>query len=353
MTQPLTQGYRLMLEAAKTIGIQHYHEVSLASDEVRIKTLYSGISAGTELTAYRGSNPLLNKRWDNELRVFYTDEKSWSYPMPTFGYEEVGEVVELGSNVETLRIGDLIFGAWGHKSSHIAKADWANARLLPKGLEPQCGIFSQIGAIALNGILDADIHIGETVAIFGQGVPGLIMTQLAKASGAEVIAIDRLDSRLEHSKTYGADHIINGSKVDAAQTIKDLTHRRGADVSIEITGSYAALHEAIRATADNSKVVACGFFQGDGKGLFLGEEFHHNRINLVCSQISGVSPRLDHRWNRLRLDHTIMKLQAQKKVDFRGLISHTFHAKQGQEAFALLDEKPSEVLQVVLEFGDA
>jgi 2-desacetyl-2-hydroxyethyl bacteriochlorophyllide A dehydrogenase len=345
-------SYTLMLESPKKISIKHYDEIALAPDEVRIKTLYSGISAGTELTAYRGSNPYLNKKWDGEKRIFRSDEKSWTYPIPAFGYEEVGEIIEVGSSVNDLKFGDIIFGAWGHKSSHVAKADWANVRLLSKELEPQCGIFSQIGSIALNGILDADIHVGETVAIFGQGVPGLMMTQLAKASGAEVIAIDRLETRLEVSKHCGADHIINGSQVDAAQAVKDLTQGRGADVSIEITGIYAALHEAIRATAYNSRVVVAGFFQGDGKGLFLGEEFHHNRVELVCSQISGVSRRLDHRWNRLRLDHTIMKLQAQRKVDFKRLISHTFPARKGQEAFALLDEKPAECLQVVLEFGD-
>jgi 2-desacetyl-2-hydroxyethyl bacteriochlorophyllide A dehydrogenase len=352
MSQTLnkTTGYTVMLEAPKKIGIQDYDEKDLAPDDVRIKTLYSGISAGTELTAYRGSNPYLSKRWDAEKRVFYTNESSWTYPMPAFGYEEVGEIIELGSGVKDLSKGDVLFGAWGHKSSHVAKAEWARARLLPQGLEPKCGIFSQIGSIALNAILDADIHVGETVAVFGQGVPGLMITQLAKANGAEVIAVDRLDSRLEHSKQCGADHVINGGNVDAAQTIKDLTNGRGADVSIEITGIYAALHEAIRATAYNSRVVVSGFFQGDGKGLFLGEEFHHNRIDLVCSQISGVNPKLDHRWNRSRLDQTIMKLQARGKVDFKRLISHTFPARQAQEAFTLLDENPAEALQVVLEF---
>jgi 2-desacetyl-2-hydroxyethyl bacteriochlorophyllide A dehydrogenase len=354
MSQTLskTTGYTLMLESPKKVSIKDYEEKDLAPDEVRIKTLYSGISAGTELTAYRGSNPYLNKKWDPEKRVFRRDEKSWSYPMPAFGYEEVGEIVELGSAVKDLNVGDIIFGAWGHKSSHTAKAEWAKVRLLPDGLEPVAGIFAQIGSIALNGILDADIHVGETVAIFGQGVPGLMMTQLAKASGAEVIAVDRLDARLEHAKACSADHVINGSNVDAAQAVKDLTGGRGADVSIEITGIYAALHEAVRSTAYNSRVVVAGFFQGDGKGLFLGEEFHHNRIDLVCSQISGVNPKLDHRWNRARLDHTIMKLQAQKKVDFKRLISHTFPAKQCQEAFALLDERPSEALQVVLDFRE-
>jgi 2-desacetyl-2-hydroxyethyl bacteriochlorophyllide A dehydrogenase len=348
-----TTGYTLMLEAPKKIGIQHYEEKELAPDEVRIKTLYSGISAGTELTAYRGSNPYLTKQWDAEQKLFRYDQSSWSYPMPAIGYEEMGEIIELGSAVKDLKIGDKVWGAWGHKSSHTAKAEWAKVRLLPQGLEPQCGIFSQIGAIALNAILDADIHLGETVAVFGQGVPGLMITQLVKASGAKIIAVDRLEARLEEAKKCGADHLVNSGNVDAAQTIKDLTGGRGADISIEITGIYAALHDAIRATAYNSRVIVSGFFQGDGKGLFLGEEFHHNRIELVCSQIGGVSRRLDHRWDRLRLDHTIMQLQAEKKIDFKRLISHTFPAQQAQEAFTLIDERPAEVLQVVLEFGDA
>jgi hypothetical protein len=63
----------------------------------------------------------------------------------------------------------------------------------------------------------------------------------------------------------------------------------------ELTGAYAPLHEAVRATAYNSRVVYSRFLQGEGVGLRLGEEFHHNRIAIVCSQISGIRPDLAHR----------------------------------------------------------
>jgi threonine dehydrogenase-like Zn-dependent dehydrogenase len=131
-----------------------------------------------------------------------------------------------------------------------------------------------------------------------------------------------------------------------------LTGGRGADVSIEITGSYHALHDAIRSTAYNSRVVVSGFFQGDGKGLRLGEEFHHNRIELVCSQIGGVSPSLDHRWSRMRLDQTIMKLLGQGTVDFRKLVSHTSKASEAQKAFNILRHTPNDALQIVLDFTE-
>ena len=75
-----------------------------------------------------------------------------------------------------------------------------------------------------------------------------------------------------------------------AESIKSETGGRGADVCIEVSGAAPALAEAIRTVAYSSRVVAMGFFQGEARGLSLGEEFHHNRIELICSQISGVAP---------------------------------------------------------------
>jgi 2-desacetyl-2-hydroxyethyl bacteriochlorophyllide A dehydrogenase len=343
-------GYVLNVEAPRKIGLAEYAERPLAHNEVRLRTLHSGISAGTELTLFRGSNPYLAKAWDNERRIFVPSNNSWTYPMGSIGYEEVGEVVEIGPGVEDVAIGDVVWGTWGHKSTHIGTAEWARPRRMPKGGDPLQGIFSQIGAIALNAIIDADIHIGETVAIFGQGAPGLMVTQLAKASGATVVAVDKFASRVEMSRANGADTALNGSELDAPARIKELTGNVGADVSIEITGHAGALHDAIRATAYNSRVVVSGFFQGEAKGLMLGEEFHHNRIDLVCSQISGVNPKLDHRWNRMRLDQTIMRLQAEGRVDFTRLITHRFKARDLQQAYDLLEDHPQDALQIVLDF---
>jgi threonine dehydrogenase-like Zn-dependent dehydrogenase len=343
-------GYQLTIEEAFTVGLVEYPELPLGPDEVRIETLHSGISAGTELTLFRGSNPYLTKSWDGASRLFRGAESTWSLPKPAIGYEEVGRIVECGAAVEGLAEGALVWGAWGHKSSHIAKADWVRARLLPDGLDPVCGIFAQIGAIALNAILDARIRLTEIVAVFGQGVPGLMATQLAKASGAEVIAVDRLDTRLERARLCGASHVLNVSAGNIAETIKAITLGRGADACIEIAGSYSALHEAIRSAAYNSRVVVSGFFQGEGVGLALGEEFHHNRISLICSQISGLDPEIDHRWDRLRLDRAVMDLQARRKVDFVSLISHRFAAKDLQSAYDMLHVRPGEACQVVLDF---
>jgi threonine dehydrogenase-like Zn-dependent dehydrogenase len=340
--------------APRTVGFMEEEDRPLEGHEVRLRTLYSGISAGTELTAFRGTNPYLNRRWDESLRLFMNDpqHESIQYPLKAWGYEEVGEVIEVGSSVEDIPLGSVVYGTWGHRTTHIVTAYYARERLMPDGVDPLLGIFSQIGAIALNGILDSAIRLGETVAVFGLGTVGLLVAQLAKLSGAEVVGVDLVPLRLRLAREIGIDHVIDGSEGSAAEAIKAITKGRGADVCIEASGAAMALNEAIRACAYSSKVVTLGFFQGNAMGLFLGEEFHHNRVNIVCSQISGQAPELQHRWNGLRLAQTFMRLAVQDKLQLHPLITHVAPAAQAPALFRLLDEHSPEVLQAVIDFRD-
>jgi threonine dehydrogenase-like Zn-dependent dehydrogenase len=337
----------------RTVEFESYDDLPLGPLEVRVRTLYSGISAGTEMTAYRGSNPYLSKQWDPENRLFLASEApSQPYPLSGWGYEEVGEIIEAGPDVTTLNIGDIVYGTWGHRTRHILQEDYANQRIKPEGLDPILAIYSHLGPIALNGILDANIHVGETVAVFGLGVVGQVIAQLARLSGGRVIGVDLIEKRLEMAKDLGAiSYGLNPRDGSASEKIKEMTDGRGADVTIEVTGSARALHEAVRATAYSARVVVLGFVQGEAQGLSLGEEFHHNRISLVCSQISNVDPALSYRWDRLRLIHTIMDLQAQGALDLRPVITHVIPFKQAAEAFQILDETPEQALQVVLDFS--
>lgn len=345
-------GKGVVFTGPRTVDFESYEDVPLGPRELRVRTLYSGISAGTEMTAYRGSNPYLSKQWDAKNRLFLASEApSQPYPLSGWGYEEVGEVVEVGPDITSLKVGDIVYGTWGHRTHHILQEEYAAKRIKPDGLDPILAIYSHLGPIALNGILDADIHVGETVAVFGLGVLGQIIAQLAKLNGARVFGVDMIEKRLELARELGAiEHGFNPRDGSPAEKIKALTDGRGADVTIEVSGSVRALNEAIRATAYSARVVALGFFQGEAAGLLLGEEFHHNRINLVCSQISNVNPALSYRWDRLRLIHTIMDLQGKGSLNLRPVITHVIPFQQAAEGFQILDETPEQALQVVLDF---
>jgi 2-desacetyl-2-hydroxyethyl bacteriochlorophyllide A dehydrogenase len=326
----------------------------LPAGHLRLKTRYSGISAGTELTAYRGTNPYLTRTWDAEARLFRDTEAGISYPVAGWGYSEVGEVVEVAPDVAGRpglpAPGDLAWGIWGHRSEAVVPAERMIGHRLPDGLEPLAGAFARVGAIAYNAVLAGDIHLGEDVAVFGQGVIGLLTTRLAQLSGARVTAVDALDSRLEAARRYGAAEVLNARTSAVAETIRAATAGRGADLAIEISGAYPALHEALRAVTTGGRVVASGFYQGEGAGLRLGDEFHHNRVQLVCSQIGGVPPQLAHRWSVERLQQTFLTLVADGQVDAVSLVSHLVPVADAADAYALLDERPADALQVVLEF---
>ena len=342
----------LVLTAPRALCFELIENEPLGRDEVRIRTLFSGISAGTELTQYRGTSPFMHRRWDEERRLFVASETpSWPYPIRTLGYEEVGEIVEIGDDVADLDVGQRLYGTWNHKTHHIASADYARERLLPADADPRIGIFSHIGAVALNGIHDAEIRLGDTVAVFGLGVPGQIVAQAARASGARVIGVDPDPARRQTARSLGAAEVLDPADIGAAEAIKALTGGRGADVCIEISGAAPALADAIRAVAYSARVVVMGFFQGE-VALRLGEEFHLNRPQLISSQIGGVAPETSYRWSKPRLWRTAVELQHQGVLNLLPLISHVAPFAEAPALFARLDAGERNMLQAMLDFGD-
>lgn len=345
-------GLSVTFPAARVVDVVEVEDVPLAPGQVRVRTLHSGISAGTELTSYRGTSPHVTKHWDARTRLFADGASSPAFPVTVLGYEEVGVITETAAPGIAISLGDVVWGTWGHRSSAVLDGEFAAARILPPGADPRIGIFSHIGAVALNTILDADIHVGETVAVFGLGVPGQLVAQLARLNGARVVAVDGVAARRDLAASLGADVVLDPAE-PVAERIRELTDGRGADVAIEIAGNARALHEAVRSVAYSSRVITAGFIQGDAVGLRLGEEFHHNRVQVVSSQISGSSPGVSHRWDRYRLTSTAIALAASGRLEVLPLISHAINLAEVGEAYRMLDEGAPDLLQVVIDFEGA
>ncbi|MCA1217347.1 zinc-dependent alcohol dehydrogenase [Streptomyces sp. 8L] len=338
----------------RQVEVAEHPAAPLPAGHLRVRTRYSGVSAGTELTAYRGTNPYLTRSWDAEARIFREGAAGMEYPVAGWGYSEVGEVTEVSPELAGTpglpTVGELAWGIWGHRSEGVVPAERMIGHALPAGLAPLAGTFARVGAIAYNAVLACDIHLGEDVAVFGQGVIGLLATRLAQLNGARVTAVDALDGRLATARTYGAAATLNARTDAVAEQVRAATEGRGADIAIEISGVYPALHEALRSVTVGGRVVASGFYQGDGAGLRLGDEFHHNRVQLICSQIGGVPPQLSGRWSVERLQRTFLALVAEGRVDVESLVTHTIPVADAADAYTLLDERPADALQVVLEF---
>lgn len=348
----------VQFQAPHQVALVECDPQPLLPGSVRVRTLYSGVSAGTELTAYRGSNPYLTGTWDAQSRLFREGTPTFGYPVTGWGYSEVGEVVEVADDVGASgggpRPGDVVFGIWGHRSDAVVPAANVAARLLPPGRDPIEGIFARVGAIALNAVLAADTHLGDRIVVFGQGVIGLLATRLAVLAGARVAAVDVSARRLEAALAFGADEAIRADVPGGAgAAARAWAGGSGTDAAIELSGSDRALHEATRAVVVDGTVVASGFYQGGAANLRLGEEFHHNRVRIVASQISGTPLALGPRWNQQRLVSVVMEQVFAGRIDVEALVTDVLPAAEVGSAFARLDVGDPHTLQVVLRFGEA
>jgi len=335
--------------APREVGLVQYEPEPLTLGSVRVRTWYSAISAGTELTAYRGSNPFLAGTWNPDLRLFVEGAPTFSYPVQGWGYSEVGEVVEAAPDVEAPVPGEIVYGIWGHRSEAVVLASTVRNHVW-SAEDPLSGCFARVGAVALNAVLAVEARLGDRVAVFGQGVIGLLATRLATLSGAEVVAVDAQPRRREAARAMGALETSAAAVPGGAGAAVRGWSGGGVDAAIELSGNDGALHEAVRSVVADGIVVASGFYQGGAQQLRLGEEFHHNRVRIVASQISGTPVTLGPRWDQRRLVRTFMRQVQAGRGDTGYLFTDVVDVDDVSAIFERLDRGDPDILQAVLRF---
>jgi NADPH:quinone reductase-like Zn-dependent oxidoreductase len=338
-------GRTVRVVATGEVDCHTYTVAPLAEGFVRVRTVRSAISPGTELTyvGRAGTNPYLRRRWDPELRLFVDGAPSAPYPI-VFGYRAAGIVVE--SATDRVPVGARIFGKWRHTEFVALSAADAQAQLLSDELSLDDGLdLAHMLPIAINAVAFAEGgHAGGPAVVFGCGPVGLLTAQVARATGATAVyAIDRLAPRLEIARSVGLEPI--QADGDVAARVKRAHGADGIAVAFECSGSVAALHEATRVVRRRGTVVALGFYQGDAAGLRLGEEFHHNGVAIRSGQIGNLHPSFDPVTLRARA----IELARSGAVACGRLPRLELPVEQAAEAFAAL-RRPADVLQVALRY---
>lgn len=304
--------------------------------EVRVRAIASALSQGTEMLVYRGEVPA-----DLPLDL-PTLAGSFSFPIK-YGYATVGRVLDSNGDVENLAPGDTVFVHHPHQDVFLVPAE-ALVRL-PSGLDSLLGLFVANLETALNVIHDTPLHLGEAALVFGQGVVGLLATQLLRLAGAgRVLVVDPVKKRRELALDVGADEAFEPD--DVPERVLDATAGRGADVAVEASGSGVALQAAIEAVASEGTIVVASWYGTKPVALSLGEHFHRGRVRLRSSQVGGMNPDLGPRWDHARRMETVLGLLPRLRL--KELISHRFPFNRAPDAYRLVDERPGEPVQVIL-----
>jgi len=341
------------IKSPREIEFRDYKEPKLKSTEIRLKTIMGGISHGTELTRYRGTTPFVSKDFNEEYFLFMkkTRDSQPFYPYFPTG-DIISEVVEVGNDVKNFKVGDTVYGFFRQRPTNVVEAVnlsyWGDILKLPAEITPEEGIFISAAVVALVAIQDARVDLGDIICIFGMGSIGLILLQMAKLSGADtVIVVDINNKRLRLARELGAEFTFNSESVDnVSLEIKKLTEKKGVDKAIDCSGTYKGLNEAFRCVVKGGRVVNAGFQQGGGCDLYLGEEFHHNRLELIQSEGVWYNLYRNHPyWNCKRANNTLINLISKKKIKLKEIPISVYDFKEARDVYRKLDEGDENIVK--------
>lgn len=333
----------LFFTAPKQIEIRETAIASLKKDEVLVETLYSAISAGTEMLVYRGQFPHLADSHDNV-------SSDLNYPL-AYGYACVGVVQETGAQVDRSWRDKLVFAFHPHASHFISNPDALIP--IPDSLKPETACFLPNMETVVNLVQDGAPIIGECVLVLGQGIIGLLTASLLGEFPLEsLVTVDQFELRRNALKAESQRiRDIQYSTFDPAQ--KDFREQvgsilqNGADLTFELSGSPSALNDAIALTTFSGRIVIGSWYGQKRTEIDLGGTFHRSRIKLISSQVSTISPELSGRWDKSRRFDIAWK--ALERIKPEKWITHRFALNDAEKAYQLLDKNPQETMQVIFD----
>lgn len=331
----------------RTIELQDFEDPTPGPDEVVLEIKASGM-CGSDLKFYRAAPGEAAR----ELGFSNTTAM-------IAGHEPCGVVIAIGKNVPAAqaRIGQrvmvhhykgcgfcahcstgwmqlcidgvqAVYGMTGHGAhARYMKCPATTLVELPEELSFETGAAISCGTGTAWGALKRlDLAGDHTIAIFGQGPVGLSATQLAKAMGAQVIALDVSQARLDRAHAMGADHLINPAEVDAVQAIKALTHGLGAHASLEASSSPEARSQAVRCVRTWGK--ACFVGEGGSLSLNVSPDLLRRQVTLIGSWTFSTHGQAD-----------CARFIADRNVDVDQLFTHRWSLSDADQAYRVFDQQ--------------
>lgn len=339
----------LYFTAPREVRIRSERVDPPGAGEILVASRLSAVSAGTELLLYRNQFPpdlLLDETIPALQRPF-------SYPMK-YGYAVVGQVLEAGAGVDRAWIGRRVFGFHPHESHFLASPE--HVVPLPEGLPAEDAVLLPSMETAVNFLMDGRPVIGERVAIFGQGVVGLMTTALlARLPLSSLVTLDRHPLRRETSVALGARLAVDPAAPDALARVQRAleggSSHGGADLVYEVSGNPEALNQAIAVGGFGARIVVGSWYGQKRSPIHLGGRFHRSRMHLVSSQVSTLQPAGSGAWTKARRLGVALEM-----IDLlrpSTLITHGYPFEQAEDLYAMLDREEGDVIQAVLVYDEA
>lgn len=294
------------------------------ADQVQVRAVASGISAGTEMLAYRGE-------LDDDVVADETIAAlggSFQYPF-RYGYSSVG-AIEIGNS--SLAEGSLVFAFHPHQDRLVVTATDV-VDLSGSPVDARAATLFPLVETALQVVLDSGDMTGETVVVAGLGPLGLLVALLLRRSGAAVIGVEPLAWRRETATRLGLDAT---DPADLPAAVDRGTAGNGVPLAVDVTGSPPALASLLDLVAHEGTVLVASWFGNKPVPLRLGGPFHRRRLTIRSTQVSTIPARLADEWTIERRRQEAVSLLAE--LPLHEIATHDFPFADAPEAYAAVDE---------------
>ena len=302
--------------------------------ELLVRAVYSGISAGTEMLAYRGEvDPTLPL--DETLGAL---GGTFAYPF-TYGYSAVGTVERSRGRTRT---GSLVFAFHPHQDLFVVPEDDVVALA---DEDPRRATLLPLVETALQACLDAAPGLEEDVAVLGLGCVGALTAALLARAGARVIASEPLEPRRRAAARLGIDAV---APEHLEPAVAERTAGHGVALLVEATGNPRVLAEGLRLLAHEGTALVCSWYGTKTAPLPLGAEFHRRRLVIRSTQVSTIPSRLGGRWDRGRRRRAALALLSELSLD--ALMTHEFPFGRAADAYAAVAEGDPDLIHAALRY---
>jgi threonine dehydrogenase-like Zn-dependent dehydrogenase len=313
--------------------------------EVQVRSLISGISAGTEMLFYRG---LVDE--GSPLDTTISSLREGLHRPFKYGYATVGTVESVGDGVPSGMEGRMVFSFHSHES--LFNATMAEVIPVPPGVGAEDAVMLPATETALSLAMDAAPLVGEKAVVMGQGVIGLLTTAVLSLMPLSRLATtDIIPLRRERSLAMGAD-----VSLEPTMGSGDLLEAAGlslcpADLVLELTGNPEALELATHICGMEGRIIVGSWYGNQAFGCPLGEDFHRKRLRITSSQVSTIGGTLSPRWTKQRRIEEAWRLVS--RIRPSKLITHRLPFGKAPSAYRLLDESAADAIQVIMEYPEA
>jgi 2-desacetyl-2-hydroxyethyl bacteriochlorophyllide A dehydrogenase len=329
--QPAESARALTFVAPRRVEIDDSPLSRPANGDLLVRTLWSGISSGTEMLAYRGEiDPALPL--DETIGAL---GGTFRFPF-RYGYSCVGRVEQSQGEVQE---GRVVFAFHPHQDRIVVRADDV---IDVEGVDPRLATMYPLVETALQITLDTGPVLEEAVAVTGLGPIGMLTALMLRRAGARVLAVEPDDRRRLVASELGLDAV---SPVDLPAAAGAAAHG-GLPLVVEASGRPEVLREVLPVLAHEGEVLVASWYGTKEAPLPLGREFHRRRLRIRSTQVSTIPAALGARWNPARRRTVARRLL--DELPLAALATHAFPFEAAAEAFAAVDGRTPGLLHAAL-----